>query len=267
MNEKRKCSRCKETKEITEFTKNQYWCKSCWKEYRHIHKIEQHNYFLKYRKSPNYAKKTADYQKTYYKKHLNKIKIYRAASKEKTKIYNKLYTEKNKEALHNKHRTYDEKNKEAVSIRNKIYRQKNSNKIKHIKKQYYEKNKQTILEIHRLYNNKKRKHDINFKIVELLRTRLRNAIKKEWKSAHTLQILGCSIEFLKNHLQQTAFNKGYFDFDINNYSGHQYHIDHITPCSKFNLLCSYHQKLCFNWENLQILKAHDNIIKSDKLAA
>lgn len=70
---------------------------------------------------------------------------------------------------------------------------------------------------------------------------------------------------LKTHLQDTATKNGYTNFDINNYSGREYHIDHIIPCSAFNLSCSYHQKLCFNWNNPQILKAETNLIKGNKI--
>lgn len=38
-----------------------------------------------------------------------------------------------------------------------------------------------------------------------------------------------------------------------------------VPISKFNLNCSYHQKLCFNWTNLQILKANKNRKKYNKI--
>lgn len=76
--------------------------------------------------------------------------------------------------------------------------------------------------------------------------------------------LGCSIDQLKTHLQQTAINNDYTTFDINNYSGKEYHIDHIVPCDAFNLKCLYHQKLCFHYTNLQILLKEDNLAKGYK---
>jgi hypothetical protein len=88
--------------------------------------------------------------------------------------------------------------------------------------------------------------------------------KENYKSASVLKLIGCSIEQLKEHLQQTAIKNGYSDFDINTYSGKEYHIDHIIPCSAFNLKCSYHQKLCFNYLNTQILESKENILKSNK---
>jgi hypothetical protein len=55
------------------------------------------------------------------------------------------------------------------------------------------------------------------------------------------------------------------DFDINNYSGKDYHIDHIIPCASFDLTKPEEQLKCFNWSNLQILTAHENMSKSDNI--
>jgi len=76
------------------------------------------------------------------------------------------------------------------------------------------------------------------------------------EKSNTLIIFDLHAPFVKN---------GYLDFDINNYDGKEYHIDHIIPCDVFNLKCSYHQKICFHYTNLQILKAKENIKKSNKI--
>lgn len=115
------------------------------------------------------------------------------------------------------------------------------------------------------WEKNKLKTDTDFKLAKLFRRRLREAVKKNIKKTSALTLLGGSIEEAKRYLQQTAINNGYVDFDINNYSGEDYHIDHIIPCSAFNLSCSYHQKLCFHYSNLQILRAKENLLKSDKI--
>lgn len=111
---------------------------------------------------------------------------------------------------------------------------------------------------------KERCKESSYKIKRNLRIRIRQCIKNNPKTSSMLQLLDCNIDFLKSHLQQTAITNGYKDFNIEDYSGLEYHIDHIVPCSKFNLKCSYHQKLCFNWSNLQILTAKENLVKSEK---
>lgn len=119
--------------------------------------------------------------------------------------------------------------------------------------------------IAKIVRNENRKYYYNskYKITKLLRGRMRSALKKNLKSQSTINLLGCSVTDLKNHLQKTAINNGYSEFNIENYKSSEYHIDHIIPCSSFNLKCSYHQKLCFHYSNLQILTKIENILKSD----
>ena len=45
---------------------------------------------------------------------------------------------------------------------------------------------------------------------------------------------------------------------------HGWHIDHIIPCAFFDLTKASHQRVCFNWQNLQPLWAKDNLSKRDK---
>jgi hypothetical protein len=87
------------------------------------------------------------------------------------------------------------------------------------------------------------------------------------KLGHTKDLVGCDGEFLKAWLNVQSFAKGYLDFDAKNYDGKKYHIDHKVPVDAFNLKCSYHQKLCFHWSNLQPLLATENLEKSNKIGA
>jgi hypothetical protein len=43
-----------------------------------------------------------------------------------------------------------------------------------------------------------------------------------------------------------------------------WHIDHIKPCSTFNLSIKEEQLKCFNYENLQPLWWFENLEKSNK---
>lgn len=112
------------------------------------------------------------------------------------------------------------------------------------------------------YHRQQRKTNINYAIASRCRNRINIALKNVgYKSAHTLELIGCRIDKLQEHLQQTAINNGYVNFNINNYSGKEYHIDHIIPCSAFQLEKPNQQKLCFNYTNLQILDARTNMSK------
>jgi len=43
----------------------------------------------------------------------------------------------------------------------------------------------------------------------------------------------------------------------------EWHIDHIRPCSSFNLDLEEEKQKCFHYTNLQPLWGTDNMIKSD----
>lgn len=45
----------------------------------------------------------------------------------------------------------------------------------------------------------------------------------------------------------------------------KWYIDHIIPCAAFDLTDPIHQRICFNWRNLQPLWAEDNLSKNDSL--
>jgi hypothetical protein len=226
----------------------------------------------------NKCKLSLDESKFYVRKSNNKLlprckdcskkdrKIYTSLNKDKIKIYKTNYNKINKDKNNKRSIRYTSLNKDKKSTSNRKYRLKNKDKINKKIKNWISNSEN--YKIHRRQRVRYRcKTEPDYRIKRLLRLRLYHTIQDGYKSAHTLELLGCSIDHLKQHLQQTAIKNGYLNFDINNYSGHQYHIDHIIPCSRFNLKCSFHQKLCFNWSNMQILNAKDNIKKHISIPA
>lgn len=251
------CCRCKLEKLLSEFASDKssadghtYQCKKCYKD-----KYEQ-NIEINRKKGLEYY-------------HNNK--------EERTKKSLERY-HNNKKHWQKKHKEWNLKNNKHVKKYRKQYFLINKEKIAKQRTHHYKEN----IDYYKIKNkdqNKKHKHqrcehkkikyknDLNFKITFILRQRLISAVKNNYKKGRALELLGCTIEQLKNHLQQTAFKNGYFNFDINKYSGKEYNIDHIIPCAAFNLNCNYHQKLCFHWTNLQILEAKTNFSKHAKIAA
>ena len=116
----------------------------------------------------------------------------------------------------------------------------------------------------REYERNRKLSDSDFRIRKLLRNRIRGILGNKKKIDHTINLLGCSISEVKVYLQQTAIQNGYKDFNIESYSGKKFHIDHIKPCSSFDLSLPENQKLCFHYTNLQILSAKDNLKKSNR---
>jgi hypothetical protein len=175
----------------------------------------------------------------------------------------------------NRHKYYLT-NKELELNRAKDYNRKNSKKIAKYQKEYfktyYKLNRQILIdrvtkfrkdnpEHFKNYLKTKRILDVNFKLSGNLKSRINQAIQNNSKRGHTLELLGCSIEFLKTHLE-SQFKEG---MTWTNWTRTGWHIDHIYPCASFNFSKRSEQKICFHWSNLQPLWAKDNFEKSDKI--
>jgi hypothetical protein len=109
------------------------------------------------------------------------------------------------------------------------------------------------------YIRRLRQTDPQYRLANLLRTRLHHALKGSRKSARTLELLGCSIEHLVKHLE-SKFQPG---MSWENQGA--WHVDHIRPMASFDLTDPEQQRQACHWTNLQPLWAADNFRKSDKL--
>jgi hypothetical protein len=134
------------------------------------------------------------------------------------------------------------------------WREKNLDRDFKNRKEWKEKNPEYL----KLYNRKKRKEDVNFKIAGGYRCRVYSALKSNQKTGKTMDVLGCSVEELRIYLEK-KFQEG---MSWNNYNYNGWHIDHIKPCSLFDLSIPEEQKKCFHYTNLQPLWAKDNFKKS-----
>lgn len=109
--------------------------------------------------------------------------------------------------------------------------------------------------------NKSKVNHFNIKLRKILRKRIWDALKGNSKTKSTLELLGCSIENLKLHLE-SKFTEG---MSWENHGQFGWHIDHVLPCNNFDLTDPEQQKKCFHYSNLQPLWWRDNITKSDKI--
>jgi len=103
--------------------------------------------------------------------------------------------------------------------------------------------------------------DPEFKLKGVLRARVRAAIRNSGgtKSHGTMQLVGCTVENLRQHLEQ-QFTDG---MSWDNHG--DWHVDHIMPCAAFDLTDEDQQRVCFNYTNLQPLWASDNMSKGAKV--
>ncbi len=171
----------------------------------------------------------------------------------KAKIYNK----KNSEKIKANRKIYYIKNKEHIDTQNILNREKNREYFNKKSREYYHKNKKHIHKKQKLYLSSNKEA----KIRHNLRVRINHVLQGKIKSGGTIELLGCTAEFLAMHIEQ-QFKDG---MSWENYGRNGWHIDHIIPCSSFDLTDPEQQRKCFHYSNLQPLWAEDNLRKSDKI--
>lgn len=100
-----------------------------------------------------------------------------------------------------------------------------------------------------------------YRLRTLLRNRIRMALlaQKTNKDNSTAKYIGCDIAFLRKWLEFQFTDK------ISWSNTSEWHIDHVKPCSSFDLLHETQQKECFSWKNLRPCLAEENMKKSNKL--
>jgi excinuclease UvrABC ATPase subunit len=180
--------------------------------------------------------------------------------KECRKLETKKYFESNKDSIKEKAKIARLKNPDA----NKKYYRENPEYFKRYRidkrdhyKNWRQKNRERVNE-----NFKKRKRENpSYRIACNLRSSFSGMLKKRngRKYESVLNLLGCSVDEFRKHLE-ALFTEG---MSWDNYG--KWHIDHIKPCSSFDLTSLEDQKVCFHFSNMQPLWAIDNIKKSNKM--
>lgn len=150
---------------------------------------------------------------------------------------------------------------EKVKEYNSEWIKNNINQFKQNRQNWEDNNKEKIKEYSKKYQKLKYKNDINFKLSLLLRTNLNRYVKKgKNKYFSSLTLLNCTLEEFKIHLEK-QFKP---EMSWENH-GKIWEIDHIVPCSKFDLSKEEEQRKCFNFKNLQPLYKKENRVKSNKI--
>lgn len=223
------CNVCKEIKPLSEYyfkkDKPIYCCKICHK------------------------KSSKDYNNKNKQVIIDKVKKWNSENLEKRKKIKQKWIDKNP----NYHKDYRNKYYKENPNYNKDYYWKNPELRREKSKEFRKENPK----YNQYYIKGKLKTDINFRLAHNMRHRIIYAVKnsKTTKCTKTTNLLCCSVIELKNYLE----SKFLPTMNWENY-GKYWHIDHIIPCSSFNLIDEEEQKKCFHYTNLQPLFAVTQII-------
>ena len=181
---------------------------------------------------------------------------------------------KNREARIQKTKEYKIKNKEHNSeVDKKRYLRQREGKLIYQKqqreinpnymKEYRIKNKEKIRQTTNKWQKHKYDTDLSYRLRNILQKRIVACVRGCYKSKSTIELLGCSIEEFKKHLESQFYKDTRISWETYGLKG--WHIDHIIPCASFDLTDPEQQKLCFHYTNMQPLWWDQNIAKSDSV--
>ena len=141
----------------------------------------------------------------------------------------------------------------------KRYRDENKAIVKFRKDRWKDENREHHNAYHRSYTTERKKVDIGFRLLKQMRSRMSTALKGNYKSARTMELTGCTMEFLRAHLE-SKFEDG---MSWDNYG--VWHVDHIIACANFDLSDPEQQRICFHYTNLQPMWGEQNLKKGARL--
>lgn len=222
--------------------------------------------------SPRWDAQT--YNREYWKKNKKRIlerkrayyKAHRAEFNAKQRAY---YRDHYAETARARSREYYRRNRERIRQQARdprvrrvrdAYRARNAERLREKNRRWQRENRERFRELVRRSRQKLRERPAQ-RIADNFRHQLYRWVKRgAAKPASSETLLGCSFEVFRQHLE-CQFRKG---MTWQNY-GPTWHIDHIIPCSAFDLTQPAHVRQCFHFTNLRPLWAKANSRKRAKI--
>lgn len=211
----------------------------------------------------------------YYLKQTNKYQNKcKECAKKQALEYQKNNFEKIKKQKREYFKKYRQNNIDYFKAKDEKFKELHKNYMKEYSKKYREEHKEYFKEYFKEYNRKRKKKKKLKKAkietkeqleLKKFKQQIRCLISKSFsrkkfiKKENTEKILGCNFKQLYKHLLKTYKNNYKIEWD----SIEKIHIDHIIPLATAKTEEEV-IKLC-HYSNLQLLKAQDNMIKSNKL--
>jgi len=196
-----------------------------------------------------------EHRREYLRKYRRQYRLDNRVNKERvrenTRKYNLKYPEWKK--------NYRIKNKKKIAEYNKNYQLKNRERLSKLVKEWRLKNKTFVKKYDNEYRKKRSLSDIQFKLTCRLRSRLGNALKRNYKIGSAIKDLGCSINEFKFYLEG-QFISG---MSWKNYG--KWHIDHKIPLAYFDLTNREQLLKAVHYTNLQPLWAKENMSKRNRV--
>jgi hypothetical protein len=200
--------------------------------------------------------KQKEYKREYYRINRERFrldqKIRRANNAEAHRQSVRDWRKKNPDRWRAQGRKYSAKHRDRLRvegrIKSRLKRQQNPEYFKGILKAYRERNRTNV----------------SYQLLRILRNRFRNALRGKLKAEKTSELIGCSIENLRIHLE-SQFESG-MSWDNHGNGDGEWNVDHVVPCALFDMSSPDHQRRCFHFSNLQPMWHIENIKKGKRFS-
>lgn len=168
-----------------------------------------------------------------------------------TSLKNKEWREKNKSILKSKRDKYYHENIDKIRERDN----KRNEKRKDKKSEYEKNNREKI----NLRSRERYKIDNNYRMKKILRSRFKKTMSGKKKYKSILTYLEISMEQFLHWIEYQFTDNMTWENQ-----GSYWEIDHVMPCSYYNLNLKTDIEKCFHWKNMRPLSKEENTKKSNK---
>lgn len=160
---------------------------------------------------------------------------------------------------------YYKKNKEKILDRYSKWSKENRDYLREYHTKWREENRDKVNKYRRDYEKNKKDSDPSYKLSCYTRTAIYTCLKERNinKYKNTFDYLPYTLDELMGHLEKQFSNSMSWD----NYG--EWHVDHITPMSKFNITSPEDESFqeCWSLSNLRPLWGEENLSKGNKVIA
>lgn len=148
----------------------------------------------------------------------------------------------------------------------KRWRKKNPQHMQRCRDNWASLNKDRIRRVRNESMKSKLKNNIQFQIQHVTRAKINRWLLKRGFGLGGLpakipSIVGCSKQFFRDYIEG-LFKTG---MTWENHGSNGWHLDHVIPCSQFDLTKHKQLKQCFHYSNVQPLWYPDHIRKHGKV--
>lgn len=164
----------------------------------------------------------------------------------------------NRERVLAQKREYYQRNRSRIAT----YREKNKEQLSRQNSEWYHRNKEKCRPRKRRESQKRRLIPSN-RIEGNLRRRINKVLSDQCakKLDSTMNLMGCSAAEFRRYIE-FQFQPG---MSWDNHGVHGWHLDHVIPCSAFDLSEERQQRQCFHFTNLRPMWARENLRKANTI--